>query len=173
MTEEEENKAREEETREARRQLAREMAIGFQSIGHFIFEFSQLEFTIRVVVARCFGIDDSLFNIVTGPDDFATLCTVAREALYLKLPEKKEEIDEVLKDCRKLNDERVRVAHGLWTFGAEGIVLQNVSRGSLQARYYFEKRGELDQLADEAQRLMQAVLTIGKRRPVDHSRAAS
>ena len=60
-----------------------------------------------------------------------------------------------------LNDDRVRVAHGMWTLGRDGLVARHVQRSSLQPQYFFEKRNELGRLAEEAQRLMQAVLTIG------------
>lgn len=51
-----------------------------EAIGAFIFAFSQLEFTIRVRLARVLGLKESMADIVTGPYDFAMLCVVSREA---------------------------------------------------------------------------------------------
>lgn len=146
----------------AARELAAEFASGWQAIGRFLSEFSQLDFTIRFVLARRLGIPDEYFDIVTAPYDFAILCNVTRELICKQLPHRKKVIEKLFNDCLKLNDERVRVAHGMWTLGREGLVARHVQRRSLQPQYFFDKRNELGRLAEEAQRLMQAVLTIGK-----------
>jgi len=141
--------------------LAAEFAQGYQAIGRFLSEFSQLDFTIRVVLARRLGIADEYFDIVTAPYDFAMLCNVTRELVCKQLPHRKVNIEKLFDECLKLNDARVKVAHGMWTLGREGLVARHVQRRSLQPQYFFEKKDELSQLALNAQRLMQAVLTIG------------
>lgn len=40
-----------------------------EAIGAFIFAFSQLEFTIRVRLARVLGLQENMADIVTGPYD--------------------------------------------------------------------------------------------------------
>jgi hypothetical protein len=145
----------------AARELAAEFAEGYQAIGRFLSEFSQLDFTIRFVLARRLGISDEYFDIVTSPYDFAMLCNVTRELICKQLPQKKRDIEKLFNECLKLNENRVRVAHGMWTLGQEGLVARHVQRRSLQPQYFFDKRNELGRLAEEAQRLMQAVLTIG------------
>jgi len=129
-----------------------------RSIGRFVMEFSQLQFSIRYVVAKCIGLDEKYFNIITAPYDFAILCTVARELLTIRFPERKTEFKELLGQCRRLNDERVKVAHGLWTLGDGGLAVEHASRTSLTQSSFFEQREKIDELSAEAQRLMQAVL---------------
>ena len=146
----------------AARELAAELAMGFQQIGQFVSEFSQLDFTIRFLLSRRLGLPDEYFDIVTAPYDFVMLCQVTQALLCKQSPDKKDAIEKVFKGCRKLNDDRVHVAHGMWTLGREGPVARHVSRGSLQPKYYFEEKDRLRQLAAEAQRLMNEVLTIGK-----------
>ena len=68
--------------RAALRQEAKERAKLF--LAEFIFEFSQLEFTIRVALGRALdvgpiGWDDERFDAVTSPSDFAALCRVNSE----------------------------------------------------------------------------------------------
>jgi len=145
----------------AAQELATEFAQGYQAIGRFLSEFSQLDFTIRFVLAKRLRISDEYFHIVISPYDFAMLCNVTRELICKQVPQKARNIEKLFNECLKLNEDRVRVAHGMWTLGQEGLVARHVQRRTLQPRYFFEKRDELDQLAEDAQRLMQAVLTIG------------
>jgi hypothetical protein len=107
MTEHHESDAAPEQSEEARLEHDMQMALGYQSIGQFLFEFSQLQFTIRYVVTRYIGLEERYFNIVAASYDFAALCTVAQEVLRLRLPKEREKIDAVLAECRRLNDERV------------------------------------------------------------------
>jgi hypothetical protein len=146
----------------AANELAIEQADGYRLIGQFISEYSQLEFTVKAILFGRLQLPEEYFDIVTAPYDFAMLCTVTKELLCKQLPDSKQSIERLFKDCRKLNDERVRVAHGLWTQGREGPIARHVSRGSLQPKYHFEQPDSLSKLTVEAQRLMQQVLAIGK-----------
>ena len=65
---------------DAVRESAEKRGIQLLGIGRFIFEFSQLEFSIRAVLVSRLGLKEEYFNIVTGPYDFAKLCNVTREA---------------------------------------------------------------------------------------------
>lgn len=140
--------------------FAARMRAGFQDIGHFIFEFSQLEFTIRAVLSSALKLPDGYFDIVTSGYDFAMLCNVTRAVALKQRPDHEPAIEKLFNDCLKLNDERVRVAHGMWTFGGEGVVARHVGRRNLQPKYYFENQDALVRLAAEAQRLMQAALSF-------------
>jgi hypothetical protein len=50
-------------------------------IGAFIFQFSQLEFTVRVMVNGILNLTEEPFDIVTSPYDFSMLCGVT-ESLF-------------------------------------------------------------------------------------------
>lgn len=146
----------------AANELAMEQADGYRLIGQFISEYSQLEFTVKAILFGQLRLPEDYFDIVTAPYDFAMLCTVTKELLCKQFPDRKQSIDRLFKDCRKLNEERVRVAHGLWTQGREGPIARHVSRGSLEPKYHFERGDSLSKLTAEAQRLMQQVLVIGQ-----------
>jgi hypothetical protein len=110
------------------------------------------------VVANCIGLDEKYLDIITAPYDFAMLCTVARELLTLRFPERKADFKKLFDRCHQLNNERVKVSHGLWTLGDHGLMARHVSRWSLKPSFVFEQRDKLDQLSVEAQQLLQAVL---------------
>jgi hypothetical protein len=148
--------------RAAAHELATEQAMGFQLIGQFISEFSQLDFMIRFLLANRLNLQEEYFDIVTAPYDFLMLCNVAQVLLCKQSPDKKKAIKKLFDDCRRLNDDRVHVAHGTWTLGREGPVARCVPRGSLRSKILFEQKDKLIQLAAEAQRLMNEVLMIGK-----------
>jgi len=75
-------------SRAALRREAKERVELFLAIGEFIFEFSQLEFTIRVALATLLNPawNDDKFDAVTSPYDFAALCRVTREVFKLDAP---------------------------------------------------------------------------------------
>lgn len=58
------------------RKMSENRALTFHALGEFIFEFSQLEFTIRFALAAYLGLHDDYFDAVTGPNDFRMLCAV-------------------------------------------------------------------------------------------------
>ena len=53
------------------------------------------------MLAARLGLAEKYFDIVTGPYDFAILCTVTEKASIIKNPEKKVQIEKVFKECRK------------------------------------------------------------------------
>jgi hypothetical protein len=142
----------------AAQQLIREEAALQKSIGHFVYWFSQLEFTIKSRLANALDLAEGLFDVIIGPYDFAMLCTVTERALMRGASRKDQaRIKKYFGGCRKLNQEaRVIVAHGSWTF--EGA--RHVSRNTLTAKHYFAKATDLDKKAKEAKRLM-AILYVG------------
>ena len=143
---------------DAVRESAEKRGIQLLGIGRFIFEFSQLEFSIRAVLVSRLGLKEEYFNIVTGPYDFAKLCNVTREASIVKYPERKEELDKLFNACLKLNETRVLVVHGMWLDDMDGLSLRIVSRGSFKTQTHSFKKDELTRHADKAQELMQRVI---------------
>ena len=79
----------------------------FQLIGEFIFWFSQLEFSIRTRLSGLLTMDDSLFDIVIGPYDFAILCTITQKVLVNRYPADEKAIV-LFKRCHALNTEARR-----------------------------------------------------------------
>src|ERR1039458_720679 len=69
--------------------LARQYVDGCQAIGEFLFEFSQLEFTIRAVLAGRIKLAADYFDIVTAPYDFVALCNVTRAIACKQHPDRK------------------------------------------------------------------------------------
>src|ERR1700691_3577649 len=143
---------------DAVRESAEKRGIQLLGIGRFIFEFSQLEFSIRAVLVTRLGLKEEYFNIVTGPYDFAKLCNVTREASIVKYPERKEELDKLFNACLKLNETRVLVVHGMWLDDMDGLSLRIVSRGSFKTQIHSFKKDELTRHADKAQELMRRVI---------------
>jgi hypothetical protein len=145
--------------REIAAQLLIQEEVALQkSIGHFVYWFSQLEFTIKSRLADALDLAEDLFDIIIGPYDFAMLCTVT-ECTLMRGASKQEQVSikKYFDGCRKLNQEaRVIVAHGSWTFAGA----RHVSRSSLTAKHYFAKATDLDKKATEAKRLM-AILYVG------------
>ena len=134
---------------------------GYQDIGEFMVEFSQLQFTIRAVLAGLLQLKSELFNAITAPYDFARLCVVTREVALLQLPaDRRDEVVATFKACLALNTSRVRVAHGLLTYG-DGTIESLYVSNELKVGTYFSKPGELKELCAESQRLMNAMLKIG------------
>jgi hypothetical protein len=150
-----------EDPKEAMRAFHEIARKGYQDIGEFMVEFSQLQFTIRAALAGLLQLKGELFNAITAPYDFARLCIVTREVALFQLPaDRRDEIVTTFKACLALNTSRVRVAHGLLTHGDGTIESIHVSY-ELKAGTYFSKPGELKELCAESQRLMSAVLKIG------------
>jgi hypothetical protein len=126
----------------------------YEAIGEFIFRFSQLEFTIRARLFHALGLKQELFDIITGPYDFAMLCTVAAETLKCMptvTAAKQKTIDKYFNDCKGFNAaNRVVVAHGMWTTSGA----RHVSRNSLKAKTHFPEVKELKEKCNELRILM-------------------
>jgi hypothetical protein len=133
----------------------------YLGIGRFTHEFSQLEFTIRAILSGALGLSDDQFDAVTSPYDFAMLCRVTSAIYTIKHgrdPETKKTIEKLFSDCARLNDDRVRMAHGTWSVTAFGASARHVSRQTLAANQFFEDPKELSNLADRAKELMRRLI---------------
>ncbi|TQF31963.1 hypothetical protein [Bradyrhizobium sp. UNPA324] len=133
----------------------------FLAIGEFIFEFSQLEFTIRHLLASALDLKgDKSFDTVVSPYDFRTLCDVT-SSFVRGLEDCDDNLAKHVKktfdDCKKINDDRVRVAHGTWTLGGGA---RHVSRQTLEASQYFIKPVELREKTKTLGKLKSAVVEI-------------
>src|SRR6266487_3168038 len=84
------------------------------AIGRFIYEFSQLEYTLRHFLGEEIKLEEKYFDAVLC-HDFAQLCTVA-ENVFSQSRNKEfvAELHKLIKRCHSLNEDRKRVAHGLW-----------------------------------------------------------
>ena len=140
------------------RKSAQARGRGCHEIGNFLFEFSQLEFTIRVVLASRLKLADEFLTAVTSPYDFASLCRVTCKVSCIKDPMRKKEFEKVFNECLELNNKRVIVAHGMWTDDMDGLSVQFVKRGTLETKHYEFKNDELRKLANKAQELLQKVI---------------
>ena len=133
----------------------------FEAIGRFVFQFSQLEFTIKTFLSFQIGIAEEHFDVVTAPYDFYILTVVTQQISSMRFPDQKKDIEDMFNRCRELNNDRNRIAHGLWSGKIEGgLVARHVARSSLKASYHFENPEEVEKLADTAQRLMAEVLFV-------------
>ncbi len=132
----------------------------FISIGKFIATFSQMEFVIRLALSVLLRIKNEHFTAVVGPYDFAMLCTVTIKILQQEFPDKKAEIEKVFKQCRALNEHRVRIAHSLWTHDTHGLTARQLSRGSLEITIHYQNPEELQRLTETAERVKLQVVTL-------------
>src|SRR4029077_10280359 len=100
---------------------------------------------------RALRLPDEFAEAVTTPYDFAVFCTVTQSVLLSKYPDKRPEIEQVFKKCRKLNDERVRIAHGMWSHAIKtGLIARYASRTKLKGEYFYEDPEALPKLGAEA-----------------------
>ena len=123
----------------------------YRAIGRFIFEFSQVEYTIRHYLAAEIGLTEKYFAAVVESYDVGMLTTVAKE-VFKKARGKEDSagIEKLLNRFRELNDQRKRVAHGLWVPFMDGGTVHYVSRNSLNPSQFTDQAKELEVLADEA-----------------------
>ena len=126
----------------------------YRSIGRFIFEFSQAEFTIRHYLALEIDLDDSFFDAIVASYDVALLCTVAKEIFEKTRAESNAgAIKGLLNDFLELSTSRNRVAHGLWVPFRDGGTVIHVARSSLKSRPHDGQAEGLERLANAANKL--------------------
>ncbi|MGH7099493.1 MAG: hypothetical protein ACREE4_17775, partial [Stellaceae bacterium] len=126
----------------------------------------QLEFSVKAFLSAQIGLAEEHFDAVTAPYDFRMLCIVTQEISLMRFPNKKKAIKSLFKGCLALNDERNRVAHGLWSGRPGGsLMARHVARTSLKVSHYFENPEDLARLADTAQRLMADLFSVVAVRP--------
>jgi len=125
----------------------------YHAIGRFIFEFSQLEYSIRHFTGERAGVKDECFNAVMT-HDFAILCTVAIDVISKSMDgNDSKTFKKIIQECRKLNDVRVKVAHGLWVPFESGGTVHHVSRSTLKNTMSARQASELEKHAARANEL--------------------
>lgn len=122
----------------------------YRSIGRFIFEFSQAEYTIRHYLGEEIGISEKYFSSVIESYDVGALCNVALRVFDLREDQSAAEIKKLINKFQKLKDERNRIAHGLWVPFKDGGTVHYTSRNSLKLKTFNEQATNLGQLADRA-----------------------
>jgi hypothetical protein len=130
------------------------------AIGEFVIEFSRLESFIRATLADVLRLEDRYSEIVGASYDFATLCRVTRTVLQRQFPDEKDDIKRLFDTCLRVNDARVRLAHGTWAESAGGLIAAYMSRQSLKVDFYFGDIKEVRALAGEATELAKEVVSL-------------
>ena len=96
-------------------------------------------------------LDEEHFSAVVESYDVGLLCTVAKEVFdKTRVNTNATEIKELINNFRALNDNRNRVAHGLWVPFKDGGTIHHVPRGNLKSRMAANQAAALEKLADEA-----------------------
>ena len=122
----------------------------YRAIGRFMFEFSQVEYTIRHHLAEEIGLKEEHFSAVVESYEVGALTTVAIEVFKKSRGDDAATIWKLLNKFRGMNDERKRVAHGLWVPFKDGGTVHHVPRNNLKSRMDANQAAALDKLADAA-----------------------
>jgi hypothetical protein len=102
-------------------------------------------------LAEQIGLKDEYFDAIMSSYDFAMLCTITESVFSKTLnADATAKLIKLIKKCRDLNIDRVRVAHGLWVVSQDGGRVHHVPRGSLQPKWHLEQAERLQKLADIA-----------------------
>lgn len=125
----------------------------YRAIGRFIFEFSQVEYTIRYYLAEEIGLNEEHFSAVVESYDVGLLCTVATEVYKKSRKKNSKRITDLINKFRDLSQKRNQVAHGLWVPFKDGGTVHHVPRGALKPSIKQNQADELEKLADEAAKL--------------------
>ena len=145
----------------------------YRAIGRFIFEFSQVEYTIRYYLADQIGLHEEHFSAIVESYDVALLITVAKQvfkkplhsgaisAAFLHGPrpaylrdfraqnDRGDRIETLLNRFLEFNFYRNRVAHGLWVPSMDGGTVVHVPRNKLTPARFADQAVELEKRADE------------------------
>ena len=137
----------------------------YRAIGRFIYEFSIVEFVIRLKLAEEIGLNKQHDAVVEGYD-VRMLCAVAKDVFSKsRAKEKADLIKRLINEFSKLNDIRNRVVHGLWQPQMEGGAVRHFYRQKITPERFYKQAGELEEKADNAnslsKRLMQAFKNDG------------
>lgn len=149
----------------------------YRLVGEFFHVFSELEFSLRFFLAQALKIPGDYFDIVTAPYDTNALCNVVK-ALAKKKPVRSEDGDalaQVVSKFQKLNEDRVRIAHGTWTEDSNGLTSRHVSRTSLEPVWHYGTSGALVALVNQARHLQAELLvaSVAALRDMNSTREAS
>jgi hypothetical protein len=133
-----------------------------EAIGEFIHEFSQLEFTIKFLIAKYADLHDDIFHIMLGDVEFIRLCTMLSALVELKLSNderRRRKLAKLIHEARSINADRVVIAHGMWTSSDFGLIATKVNREKLMPRAHFPTPESIRDAASKAAELMSGLLT--------------
>ena len=126
----------------------------YRAIGRFVFEFSQVEYTIRVYLAEELGLHEDYFKAVVQSYDVALLCKVAKEVFSKSRANMNAAaINNLISKFLELNEPRNRLAHGLWVPFKDGGTVHHVSRNSFKSIDAANQAEKLEELANELSNL--------------------
>ena len=126
----------------------------YRAVGRFMFEFSQVEYSIRHYLAEQIGLDEEHFVAVVESYEVGPLCSVAIEVFTKsRTKESAVRIKHHINHFRRLDEERKRVAHELWLPSQEGESVHYVSHGGPKTTLSPNQAEALEQLADETRAL--------------------
>ena|ERR1700759_4026590 len=92
---------------------------------------------MKAFLAGQIGIKEEHFDAATAPFYFHILSVVKEKISLMRFLEQKKRIEDWFNRCRELNNDRNRVAHGIWSRKMSGgLVGRHVARSSLKASYY-------------------------------------
>ena len=129
----------------------------YRAIGRFIYEFSMVEFVIRLKLAEEIGLDKR-HKAVVESYDVGMLCAVAKDIFTKSRAEENAAlINSLINEFFELNSIRNRVAHGLWQPQLEGGTVRHVPRSLIPKRSP-SQAAELEKNADEANALVRRLL---------------
>jgi hypothetical protein len=124
----------------------------YQSIGHFVFNFSRFEDVVRGRFVAHLELNDRQRQFVMPAMDFAFLCGSCKllfEEKYCEQSDKLKELTAILNEGLEINNTaRVPLAHGSWYLNRPAGLAVHSSRSTLKQREFFERPGELDTLAN-------------------------
>jgi hypothetical protein len=122
----------------------------YRAIGRFVFEFSQTEYTIRHFLGEEVNLAKQYFFAVIQSYDVGLLCNVTKQVIKISMDASRAaEIEKLINQFLKLNEERTRVAHGVWVPYFQGGMVQHVSRSSLQPKMHSGQAELLERHADQ------------------------
>jgi hypothetical protein len=126
----------------------------YRAIGRFMFEFSQVEYSIRHRLAEEIGLNEEYFAAVVESYEVETLCSVGAEVFTIaRTKDSACRIKHHLNHFRRLDEERKRIAHGLWVPSQEGESVHYVSHSGSKLKLSTNQVETLEQLADEIRAL--------------------
>ena len=87
----------------------------FEAIGRYIYFFSHVEGTLRLVIMELLGLSDQQFNRLMPVIDFGAICNVIKATIPEKLhASRAKQANDLISRAQKSNEDRIRVAHGSW-----------------------------------------------------------
>jgi len=110
---------------------------------------SQVEYAIRDLLAEEIGLKEEYFSAVVESYEVGALTTVAIEVFKKSRGDDAALILKLLNKFRGMNDERKRVAHGLWVPFKDGGTVHYVPRNKLSPSQFTDQAKQLEQHADD------------------------